>query len=100
MSHPTPQNVLLTVKQAAAYVPCSESTIKRRVRSGVLPAKTFGASGRKLFIDIEDLRGAMVTCDHGDPTEDERIEAITRAIAEAAPKLTDESKARLAALLS
>lgn len=105
---------LLTVKQAAMQAHCSESTIKRRIRSGELPAVTFGKEGRKYFIDPDDLARAMVNTKYGKVekllatssygkvglTEDERLEAIAKAIAEQAPTLTSERKSRLRELLS
>lgn len=102
MALPTQAKALLTVKEAAATVPCSESTIKRRIRSGELPAKTFGKSGRAYLIDPEDLEKLLVTSSFGkiETDEDERLEAIARTIAAEAPELTAERKARLAALLS
>ena len=101
MAKPTSNtNGLLTVKQAAAYVPCSETTIKRRIRSGELPFKTFGESGRKYFISLEDLEKLMATRSFRKTTEGDRIEAIARAIAAEAPELTAERKAKLASLLS
>lgn len=99
MAHPAQNaNGLLTVKQAAAYVPCSESTLKRRIRSGELPAKTFGESGRKYFISLEDLENSMVA--KAPATDEKRIETLARAIAAEAPELTAERKAKLASLLS
>lgn len=98
MTRPTPSpKGLLTVKQAAAHVPCSESTIKRRIRSGELPAKTLGKSGRKYYIQLEDLEATMVT---SRSDEDNQIEAIASVIASKAPALSAERKAKLASLLS
>ena len=108
MAKPTSNpNGLLTVQQAAACIPCSESTVKRRIRSGELPATTFGESGRKYFISPADLEKAMVNAMFGktaqgvaEQSEDERLEAIARVIAAEAPELTAERKAKLASLLS
>lgn len=43
---------LLTMKQAAEHVGCSFSTIRRRIRTGELPARR---SGRLVRIDPADL---------------------------------------------
>ena len=103
MAKPTSNtNGLLSVKQAAAYVHCSESTVKRRIRSGELPAKTFGKSGRKYFISLEDLEKTMVSamCGEAAQAEDEGLEAIARDLAAEAPELSAERRAKPASLLS
>ena len=51
----------LTVKQVAIRARCSESTVKRRIAAGVLPAKTFGEGGRKLYINPTDVDRVFVS---------------------------------------
>ena len=48
------------VKEAAVRANCSESTIKRRIETGELPAETFGKNGRKYYIGPADVDRVFV----------------------------------------
>lgn len=86
----------LTRKEAAEYAHVSVSTIGRKIRSGELAAQRFG-SGTKQYLTPEDLDACFRSTG---ATERERIIALAHQLATAAPKLSQERKAELAALLS
>jgi excisionase family DNA binding protein len=47
-----PASRRVSIADAAAYVPCSTKTIRRRVASGELRAVRFG---RKLLVDLDEI---------------------------------------------
>lgn len=85
---------LLTIAQAADYALSSASTIKRRIKDGKLSAVR---NGRKLYVSRADLDALFTPVAVG---EAELAAALARRIAADAPRLSPESKARLASLLS
>lgn len=87
-----PEDEWLDVAAAAERHRCSTKTIWRRIKQGVLPARTEKVDGRdgrpviKTLIRASDLNDAF-----GRTAHDEHV----RKIRESAPPLTEEQKAAI-----
>jgi excisionase family DNA binding protein len=53
---------LLTIREAAALLRISESTIRNAIRAGLLPAFRFGLRGGRIRIARSDLQNYMQSC--------------------------------------
>ncbi len=89
-----PDDGWLTVKEAAKRAHCSESTIKRRISEGKLPAIR---NGRKYLVRAEDVDNLFAPTLK---TEQEVFDYLERQIEALALNLSEEHKLSLAAMLS
>ena len=87
----------LTVKQAAIYASCSEATIRRRIKNGMLKTEKLEKTNRALFVYREEL-DAMI--ENGKVSREECLRAIAHKVALQAPALSSECKDQLAHLLA
>lgn len=53
---------LITLAEAAARFRYSKRWLNRLVNKGILPARTLTPQGRKRFVNPEDVRRLLVTC--------------------------------------
>jgi excisionase family DNA binding protein len=82
---------LLTVREAADILRVSPETIRRRVRSGALPARKLGHSAIRIRRDDLDIITEPTTCP-------DSLEAHIARIVAAAPPLSPEQRDRLSML--
>jgi len=84
-----PNDEWLDVAAAAARYDCSAKTLRRRVQSGSLPARTEKVAGRDGRLVLKTLiRASDLDAVFGGTSQEEHV----RRIRESAPPLTDEQK--------
>jgi hypothetical protein len=84
MSHDLPDSQGLRLKEAAAFWPCSVSTLKQFIKDGVVPTFRITRGGPKA-VKVGELKAARERIQDDQPTEIEQVpfdDAVRRAEAE------------------
>lgn len=85
----------LSLQAAAARGPLAYSTLRKRIAKGDLPAHRIG---RRVFVrpsDVDKLAEAVAV----GPTAAAAVDSAISRLVKAAPRLTDEQRARLAVVI-
>ncbi|SDP13812.1 DNA binding domain-containing protein, excisionase family [Microbacterium testaceum StLB037] len=91
----SPPHARLTLSEAARLHRIGYSTLRKRVSDGSLPSQRVG---RRIFVRPEHL-DAMSTPVVGRPSADRAVESAISRVVEAAPRLTEAQRERLAVIL-
>ena len=86
--------MLITIDEVARRSYSSNSTVRRRIASGELPAFH---NGRKRYVREEDVDGLFEPVE---VTERDRVDGLEKRIRRQLPHLGEDSKRRLASLFS
>lgn len=92
---PIDQTRYLTLREATRLGYGSDTTLRRRIKQGTLPAVKIGSRLRVLRRDLDALARPVQQAEHSCNDDLARI----RTLVDQAPPLTDEQRAELAVVL-